>query len=373
MAMEISDRSTHVPPVVNAVYKETYLRNGKSRCLHFQGSAPAEVMKHKGSLVCNWQQMANLTNTTGAQAAGVEVPQYQTLTQLTGSATAFGLGRTADQLSVSQVTATASKYGNLIVLNEEAQLVNFTTQMDKIMEVIGINAGDSVDLLQNTSMVAGATLVYAGGVASEGAVVSKITLASIKSVINTLDKNKATTFTPMSTGDTNYGTTQLMPGFAGLCHPDVAMDITGLAGFKPLETYAGQVAPMLGEFGAITAGGRTVRFCSAHNSDVNIDSGGLTGTTGLISETGTNIDTYTTLIYGQDAFGSLGFGSTYSDGSFTAGEKFDPIELIVKGLGSAGAADPYNEISTIAWKAWHKGVALNTGWSRGIVSGATSL
>ena len=365
----ISATNAELPAVVNAVYKETYLRNGKSRCLHFQGTSPAEVMHNRGSLVCNWQQMANLTD-TAIQTGGVEVPKYNALTELQGNA-AYGQSRDADALTVTQKTATAAKYGNYVILSEEADLVNPSTQMSKVMEVIGINAGDSMDKLQSIGMVGQATLVYAGGLASEAVVVSKITLAAIKSVVNTLDKNKALTFTPMSTGSTNFGTTQLMPGFIALCHPDVSMDVTGLAGFKPYETYAGQVAGFLGEFGAVTAGGRTVRFCSAHNADVEADAGGLTGTTGLKSETGTNIDTYTTLIYGQESFGSLGFGSTYSSGSYMAGEDFEPIKVIVHGFGNGGAADPYDELTTIAWKAWHADSELNPNWNRGIVSGAT--
>lgn len=372
MALTVSATNTELPAVVNAVYKETYLRNGESRCLHFQGTSPAEVMLNRGSLTCNWQQMSNLQG-TAIQAAGVEVPQYEALTELTGNA-AYGQARNADALSVSQITATAAKYGNYVILNEEADLINPSTQMSKIMQVIGINAGDSMDKLQSIGMVSQATLVYAGGAASEAAVVSKITLASIKSVINTLDKQKALTFTPMTTGSTNFGTTMLMPGYIALCHPDVAMDVTQLAGFKPFETYAGQIAGFKGEFGSVTAGGQTVRFCSAHNADVEADAGGLTSGTGLISETGTNIDTYTTLIYGMDSFGSLGFGSAFAAGSYMAGETLDPIKLIVHGFGSGGgAADPYDEISTIAWKAWHADSELNPNWNRGIVSGATSL
>ncbi len=372
MPLEISATDTHLPNPVNAVFKETYLRNGKSRCLHFQGTAPAEVMLNRGSINVVWQQMSNLTG-TAIQANGVEVPSYEALTELTGNAV-YGQGRNSSPLSVTQVTATAQKYGNFVILNEEADLINPSSQMGKIMEVIGINAGDALDKLQSIGMTNNVTLVFAGGAVNEAAVVSKITLASIKSTINTLDKLKAMTFTPMSTGSQNFGTTQLMPGFIALCHPDVAMDVTQLATFKPFETYAGQVQGFLGEFGAVTAGGRTVRFCSAHNADVAADAGGAVGTTGLISEGGTQIDTYTTLIYGQDAFGSLGFNSTYISGSYQAGEILDPIKLIVHGFGSSGgAADVYDEISTIAWKAWHSDVMLNTSWARGVVSGATAL
>ncbi len=372
MALTINDSTTELKRIVNAVYKETYLRNAKSRCLHFQGTEASEVMRNKGSITCNWQRIENLIG-TAIQAAGTDIPDYQALSELTGNAV-YGQGRNAATLSVNQASATATKYGNYVILNEEADLINASTQTSKIMEVIGINSGDALDYLQQVGMTGTTTIVYVGGGATEGSVVSKITLGAIKSVINTLDKQKALTFTPMTTGSQSFGTTQLMPGYLAITHPDVAMDVTQLAGFKPYETYAGQVSGYLGEYGALTAGGRTVRFCSGHNADVQADAGGLTGTTGLISETGTNIDTYTTHIYGQDAFGTLGFGSTYTEGSYMAGDAFEPVELIVHGLGSGGgAADPYNEISTIAWKAWHADVLLNVKWARGIVSGATAL
>ena len=85
MSLDISDSTNDLARVVNAVYKETYLRQGKSRCLHFQGTEPAEVMKNRGSLVCNWQQMSNLVDADSAtvQTAGVEIPTYVALTELT--------------------------------------------------------------------------------------------------------------------------------------------------------------------------------------------------------------------------------------------------------------------------------------------------
>ena len=189
----------------------------------------------------------------------------------------------------------------------------------------------------------------------------------------TLDKNKALTFTPMTTGSQNFGTTQLMPGFIGICHPDVAPDVAALAGFKPAETYAGQVSLFMGEFGSITVAGRTIRFCSGHNSDINADTGGLTGSTGLISTTGTNIDTYHTVIISRDAWGSLGFGAQLPDGSFEAGDELAAAQLISHGLGSGGTSDPYSEISTVAYKFWWAAQNLNAAWSRVIVSGASSL
>jgi len=360
MAFTINATDVELERPVNTIFKQTLLRNAKSRCLHFLGSQAGSIQTNMGSTTCTWRRITINSN------------QRAALSEQTGVAAYMG-GRNASTLQYAAPTATALKYGNFVILNEEVQLYNFTGQADKIVEILGIDSGDYLDTLQSAFISDNGNAVFAAGAASEGAVVSKITLNSIKNVAVTLDKNKALTFTPMTTGSQTFGSTQLMPGFIGICHPDVAPDIAALAGFKPAETYAGQVSLFMGEFGAITVAGRTVRFCSGHNADINTDSGGLTGTTGLISTTGTNIDTYTTAIFGREAWGSLGFGASLPDGSFTAGDDVSAVSLISHGLGSGGTSDPYNEISTIAYKFWWAAVELNADWSRIIVSGASSL
>ena len=82
-------------------------------------------------------------------------------------------------------------------------------------------------------------------------------------------------------------------------------------------------------------------------------------------------DLYTTVSMGQDAIGSVVLGVQYSDGIFRAGDALDPVDVIVKTDG--GTSDPFDEIRTVAWKAWHTGAILNAGWARGIRSAATDL
>lgn len=358
MALTISATNTELPKPVNVIFKQTLLRNAKVRAPYFIGTMPGDLVKNRGSATCTWRRIENLT------------PTITALAELTTTA-AYGQGRSSAALSVTDYTASVAKYGNFVILNEEAEIFNFNGQMDKIMEVIGINAGQSLNRLQRDIGEDNATLVYVGAVASDGLVNSKITLASVKSVINTLDKNSAVTFTPMTTGSGNTGTTPILPAYWGLTHSDVAVDIAGLAGFKSVETYAGQTSTSPGEFGTLTVAGKAVRFISSEDAGVDADTGVTLGSTGLNGTT--KVDLYTTLIYGQDAIGSVGLGTQYPDGTYMAGDDLGPIDLIVKALGSGGAADPYNEISTVAWKAWHTGKIVNPNWVRGIRSGATSL
>jgi len=358
MALTISATDTELPKPLNAVFQQTLLRNAQVRAPYYHGTAAGELTKRRGSNVASWRRIENLSAATSA------------LTELTGAAS-YMQGRDAAALSVTAVTATMSKYGNFVILNEEVDLYNFAGQFDKILQVIGINSGQSLNQLQRDIGEDNATLVNSGGVASDGLINGIITLDSIKFVINTLNRNSALMFTPMTTGSVNIGTQPILPAYWGLCHPDVAVDIAGLTGFKSVETYAGQVQTVMGEFGTIGVAGQSVRFINSEDAGVDAGSGALSGTD--VRETSAAADLYTTLIYGMDAIGSVGLGEQYGDGVYRAGDALDPVDVIVKTPGSTGTSDPYNEISTVAWKAFHTGAILNAAWVRGIRSAATDL
>ncbi len=360
MALVISATDTELPKPLNAVFNQTLLRNAQVRAPYFAGTMPAVLDRRRGSDVASWRRIENLTEATSA------------LSELQGNA-AYMQGRDAAALSVTAVTATMSKYGNFVILNEEVDLYNFPGQFDKILQVIGINAGKTLNILQRNIAEDNLTLVYAGGAASDGTVSSIITLDNIKNVVNTLDKNSAMTFTPMTTGSQNIGTNPILPAYWGLCHPDVAVDVTGLTGFKSVETYAGQTATVMGEFGTITVAGKAVRFISSEDAGVDAGSGASGAASADLNNTSDNADLYTTVIYGQDCLASTGLGEAHTDGVFRAGDELSTVDVIVKTPQSTGTSDPYNEITTVAWKAFHTGAVLNSTWGRGIRSGASLL
>jgi len=77
---------------------------------------------------------------------------------------------------------------------------------------------------------------------------------------------------------------------------------------------------------------------------------------------GNSVPVYSTLVYGQDAFGDIELGGTGKN-----------VEIIIKPVGSSGALDPLNQRGTIAWKV--KGfcsVILQDDFIVRIESGATA-
>lgn len=342
--------TSEIAAPVNVIFQTTLLRNAKARCPYFVGSTPATIAEHQGTFTAKWRRIENLTPVTTA------------LTELTGSV-AFPT-RTGVQPSVTDVTATVSKYGNFIFLNEEVDLVNFNGQTDKLSEVLGINAGQSLNRLQRNIIEDNATAIFGGGATTATDTGnSTISASLVAQAVNTLNNNVAMLFTPMTTGSQNINTTPIRPAYWGLCHVDVEEDLRALTGFTPVEQYAGQVEIANGEIGIL--GG--VRFVSTTEASIDADSGATitgTATTHGRSTSGTSYDVYNTVILGQDAIGSVGFGFSHVKRIYKAGDRLPGVMVINKPKGSAGSADPLNEISTMGWKSWHTGVILNGAWVR---------
>ena len=347
--------TTQVAGPVNVVFQETLLRNAKAKCPYFVGSGPAEIREHSGSFTAKWRRIENLTPVTAA------------LAELTGNL-AIPV-RDSVQPSVTDITKAVSKYGNYMLLNEEVDVVNFTGQSDKLVEVLGINAGMSLNRLQRDEMEDNATAILANGVAAVTDIVTKLVRNDIKKAVNTLNRNTASTFLPMTEGSDRVGTSPMRDSYWGICHSDVEEDIRDMTGFIAVESYASQTAVSPGEFGAV--GG--VRWLSTEESSIDLAAGGAIGATGLRSVAGVKVDVYNSVVFGKDAVGSLGFGKEHIKEIYTAGDKLPSVMLINKARGSSGVADPLNELSTMGWKSWHGAKILNGNWIRNIKSGATDL
>ncbi|MFQ5493650.1 MAG: N4-gp56 family major capsid protein [Candidatus Dojkabacteria bacterium] len=368
MATTVSATDTEITAPVNNFYNRLLLQNARPLAPYFIGTTPGELSENAGTKVIKWRRF----DTSADHASGI-APTTTALSEITTTAS-YMQGRSSDTVHISDVTATVAKYGQFYILNEEVDVHMPNNTMAGITRSLGISAGRSLNQLQRNQVEDNSTIIYAGNVASDGLVASAITVNTIAQAINVLTKNSGMPFTPMSTGSTGIGTNPILPGFWGITNPDVAYDIANLSGFKSVETYAGQVDTVPGEFGTLATAGFTVRFIQTPEASIDTESGAAVGSTGLNGTT--NIDLYTTVIYGQDAIGSVGLGRRHTDGIYRGGDDQAAIELIAKGRGTSrpsGTSDPYDEIMTLAWKAFHSSAILNSNWTRGIRSGATNL
>lgn len=360
MALTISATDTEQQKPVNVVFEQTFLRRAQQVCPYFVGASPGQINKQMGTSTIKWRRIEQLTPSTSA------------LTELTTTA-AYGQGRNADVPTFTDVTATLSKYGQFFIVNEEVDLYNPNGTTDELVAVLGEAAGRGLNQLMRDVMEDNATQRYAGNVASTGAVHAVATVGGFDRIINELTKNSARMFFPMATGSSNIGTVPILPGYWALCHPDAAYDIAKMTGFVSVEKYAGQVATAVGEFGLYGLAGRSLRFIASEDASKDANTGAALSGADLNSTGGSVIDTYATCVFGEGAFGSIGLGKRQSDGVYRAGENKDAFQLIFHPRGSGGAADPFDELATLAHKEFFAGAVLNSNWARTYRTGATNL
>ena len=339
---------------VNNIFQNTLLRNAKALAPYFLGAMPGTVTMHAGTATVKWRRYENLAPSTSA------------LTALTGTESyPFRAGTT---ISVTDPTATVAKYGQVFVLNEEVDLQNFSNQTDKLVEVLAIAAGRSLNQLQRNELEDNPTFIYAGNVSQDSDVANVISLTEIRNAVNVLQRNSALKFRPDGLGDVRIGTAPIRAGYVMLSHVDVEEDVRDIPSFRDVVTYAGHTETYMGEYGAVHG----VRCISSEDASQDADLGSDPGGS-LRSTTGASADLYTSVIYGKEAHGAVGFGVEMVKEVYQAGDSLPAISLIAHAAGSAGSMDPLNEVKTLAYKAWHAATTLNATWTRGIRSGASKL
>lgn len=359
MAQTISATDTELQKPVNVIFEQTFLRRAQQMCPYFAGTMPGTISKQQGTSTIKWRRIEQETPTTTA------------LSELTTTAS-FMMGRDADVPTFTDVTATVSKYGQFYIVNEEVDLYNPNGTSAELVAVLGESAGRSLNQLMRNVMEDNATQRYASNVGSIGAVHAVPVVGDLDRIINELTRNSARTFMAMTSGSANIGTAPILPSYWAICHPDVAHTISGLTGFKSVETYAGQTAIATGEFGYYAKAGRGCRFVMSEDASIDTGAGAPLSAADLRA-TSSETDVYSTVIYGHDAFGSVGLGQRHTDGIYRSGDNTGGWELLFHGRGSGGISDPFNEISTLAWKAFFAGAVLNSNWSRTLRSAATNL
>ena len=359
MAALASAFDSDVPAPVNFVLMRGLLSAARKRLPYFNGTLPGNLEKNQGSASVKWRRINNLTAVTTA------------LAEVNGTAAAF-LGRDAVRPTVTDVNVASALYGNAILVGERIDLFNINSKSAQLMDVLGANAGESLNMLMRNEFNTGFTQIrYASGVANDSAVAAAISLNDIKFAVNKLNRNSAMTFMPIGTGSVNYNSQPIRSAYYGITHPDVEEDIRGLSGFVGVEQYGGYAETLPYEFGSV--GG--VRWCATEISPISSAASGVSSNLLRGTAGGAAPDVYSTFIYGRESVGSVGLGNMHATTSY---EMYDPmkppaVELIVHQPGTSGIFDMYNEMGSLAWKAWFAAKTLNTDWGVKLRTGASRL
>lgn len=225
------------------------------------------------------------------------------LTPLTEGVTPGG-----SDLSVDDVEATLRQFGDFVEISDVLDLTGIDPVAAETSEILGEQAGLTIDRVVRNVVCAGTNVQYAGG----GSVATaKISSEEVKKAARTLKKANAKPFEG---------------GYIGIVDPDISYDLQNDPLWQDVSKYNGGQKIMDGEIGKL--GG--VRFIE---------------TTETLVKEG---NVHCAMIIAKDAYGVVDIESSANKPS-----------IIIKPFGSSGTEDPLNQRQTQGWKAMFTAVRLN--------------
>ena len=324
---------SQVAPGVQAFYDRNLLTRAQPNDVHGRFGQKRPVPKNSGNQI-KFRRYSQLAAATTALVEGVTP---------SGSA-----------LSVTDVTSTLLQYGDFVTLTDMVSMTNQDPVVTEATDVLGDQAGTTIDIVRRDVLVAGSNVAYASGVADRLSLINKLTAADLDKAIRFLKNQNAKYMKEGIPASEKIGTSSVRKSFIGIVHPDVEFDLESITGYKSVSDYGSQEGLIEDEIGAY----KNIRFVTSTNCKIWTNA--TTATTAGYKATGggTN-DVYATLIIAAEAYGL----------SPLSGEA---MSTYVKPLGSAGAADPLNQRSTVGWKATTITTILNQAWMLRLESLATA-
>jgi len=302
---------TQVSNAVNNFYDRAMLKAARPLLLHTKWAQVKDIPKNN-SAVIKFRRYSLLTANTTSLSEGV-----------TPSGT---------QLSVTDVTATVAQYGDYVTLTDYLQMTTLDPLLSETADILGQQAGNSIDQLCRDVIVQGTTIQYASTAVSTVTVSAsmKLNRAEIREAVRTLQGNDAMKLTRMVNPSTGFNSSPINAAYIGIITENTLYDLKNEAGWVPVEEYASQKDVMEGEVGKMD----DVRFVMTTNGKI------------LSGEGAGGIDVHATMILAADFYGITRISG-------------EAMKNIIKPLGSAGTADPLDQRSTSGWKATFVAKILN--------------
>jgi N4-gp56 family major capsid protein len=245
-----------------------------------------------------------------------------------------GVPPSGRQLSKTDLSVTLQQWGDYVTITDFGRATVENDLLNEAADVLGEQSGQTMDALDRDVASAGTTVFYGGGVNARSSLTTtthKVDTTILDRIIRFLLGQNAKLFTEMISASTKISTFPIRPAFWGITHPDVIFTLQELPGWISVEEYASDGQVMPGEVGSY----KNIRFMMSSQAKVLPGAGGVAA--GDVKATGGNADVYFIHVFAKEAFAEV----PMEDMS---------LENIIKPLGSAGVADPLNQLATSGWK-----------------------
>ncbi len=268
-------------------YNRELLRTFEPNLVHLQFGDEHRMPPHSG-LVMNMRKLIPLE--TNAKALSEGDPGESVM------------------LAETEVTVQLQQYGEYARCTDKLDLTHLDMDIMRRTKLFGDAGARSIDAVVREELAKCANVIYAGGKASRAELTAadKLTSRELRKAVKTLKKNHAQTFG-------GY--------FVAIVGPDTMYDLQEDEAFVKVSQYQDKENIYTGEVGRLFG----VRLVETTEAKI-FEGAGASGA-----------DVASVIVLGQYAYGVTSL-------------KGAKPRVIVKPAGSAGTADPLDQISTVGWK-----------------------
>ena len=268
-------------------YNRELLRTFEPNLVHLQFGDEHRMPPHSG-LVMNMRKLIPLETNTKALSEGDPGESVM--------------------LAETEVTVQLQQYGEYARCTDKLDLTHLDMDIMRRTKLFGDAGARSIDAVVREELAKCANVIYAGGKASRAELTAadKLTSRELRKAVKTLKKNHAQTFG-------GY--------YVAIIGPDTMYDLQEDEAFVKVSQYQDKENIYTGEVGRLFG----VRLVETTEAKI-FEGAGASG-----------VDVASVIVLGQYAYGVTSL-------------KGAKPRVIVKPAGSAGTADPLDQISTVGWK-----------------------
>lgn len=260
----------------------------------------------------------------------IEWRKFSALSTATTALVEGSLYNDLKDLTVTAITGTVAQYGDAVGFSDLVATVTIDPLLAETTKILAEQASQSIDELTRDVLVTGTTVRYANAAANRAAVAAGDDFAQMDGAGSTTAGGSLSDIRRIVL-DLELNRARRIGGFyQAITHPRVMFDIQATTEWREHQLYNMTKRDERGGLGNITNPSPVGEIYGVQFwvTDVaKVFSGAGAG----------GIDVYSTLVFGQDAFGTVELSG-------------HNLETIYQPLGSAGTADPLKQQQTMGWK-----------------------
>ncbi len=322
IASSINTTANVSEAIKNRFYKETFLKRAEENLVHKQlGQLSVQVPQGAGGYgtgVVYWTRFINLPEVTAGQGEGVPT--------------------TCVGMSAVNVTGSTAQYDAGVSISDILKYTSFGDMMKQATELLGYNAGVSIDNVVRDALTQKLTLQSATISGTTSACYTAIPATGVLSITEIRKAIRTLSAANAQKPDGGF--------WLAVVHPYAVYDLqadTTTGGWTTANTYRTEVNGLLtGELGKLMG----TRFLESSNAKLLAVSSILGSCT-----------LYETQFLGKEAFGVT---------------NLQDLSIIMHGFGSGGVADPTDKVATAGWKTTFGTTVLNSAFGVNIAHAVSS-